>query len=54
MLLACLAHAGTFLYVIRSPQQCLTCHFLLPAGGAMTVTEYEHGHVFRTERLSKV
>ena len=54
MLLACLALDGTFLYVFICPQQCLTCHFLLPAGGTMTVTEYEHGHVFRTERLLKV
>ncbi len=37
---------------MRSLLQHKTCHFLLPAGGAMTITEY--GHVFRTGLLSNI
>jgi len=29
-------------------------HFLLPAGGAIAITKYEHGHVFRTGLLSNM
>ena len=53
MLVGCLAPTGIF-YMLLGVKNSVKRHFLLPAGGAMTITEYEHGHVFRTERLSKV
>ncbi len=34
--------------------QSKTCHFLLPAGGAMTITEYGHLDLFRSGVLPNV
>ncbi len=31
-----------------------TCHFLLPAGGAMTIAEYGHVDLFRSGVLSNI
>ncbi len=31
-----------------------TCHFLLPAGGAMTIAEYGHVDLFRSGALSNI
>ena len=38
----------------RSSSHCKTCHFLWPAGGAITVTGYRHVNLFRSGLLLNV
>ncbi len=51
--LFCRYWAITCMYLF-GVQNSVKRHFLLPAGGAMTMSEYEHGHVFRRKLLSNV